>query len=136
MHTCPPVEPGEPQRVAMYATRLAYVTATCRVSILSNIGLLFVICAVLLWTHGVYVSALRRPPLVVGYDPASGAAHLLNPKALVFHPTDEMLRSYLMRFVREHCQRTETARQDYGHSAAVHGPQAHRVRDRARHSAD
>ena len=62
MHIWPPVEPGEPQRVTMYATRLAYVTATCRVSILCNIGLLIVICAVLLWTRSVYVSSLRRPP--------------------------------------------------------------------------
>lgn len=115
-HACPPIEPGEPQRVALYATRLAYLTATCRVSLLCNLGLLFVIAAVLWWTHSVYQFSLRRQPLVVGYDPASGATHLLNPEVLTFHPTDETLRSYLMRFVREHCQRTQNAGQDYGHS--------------------
>ena len=115
-HACPPLEPADTPRVAIYATRLAYLTATCRVSILCNIGQLFVMAAVLLWTHSVYQFSLRRPPLVVGYDPASGATHVLNPETLTFHPTDETLRSYLMRFVREHCQRTQNAGRDYGHS--------------------
>ena len=116
MHACPPLDSSEAQRMPMYATRLAYLTAACRISILCNVGQLLVMAAILLWTHSVYQASLRRAPLVVGYDPASGATRLLNPETLTFHPTDETLRSYLMRFVREHCERTQNAGRDYGHS--------------------
>lgn len=116
-HTCFPVESTpEPHRVAMYSTRLAYITAACRVSVLCNVGLLVTLLATLLWTYGVYRSSLRRPPLVVGYEPGTGATRVLNPEALKFRPTDETLRHFLVRFVREHCERTMDARKDYGHS--------------------
>jgi hypothetical protein len=78
--------------------------------------LVFVISALLLWTYGVYRASLSRPPLVVGYDPASGAARVLSPEALRFRPTDETLRHFLLHFVREHCERTSAVSHDYGHS--------------------
>ena len=119
-HVCPPIEPSpEPRHVSLYSTRLAYVTAACRVSMLCNMAFVFLVAVLSCWTYGVYRASLSRPPLVVGFDPASGAARVLNPETLRFRPTDETLRHFLLHFVREHCERTQNAGKDYGHSLLI-----------------
>lgn len=116
-HLCPPIEPSsEPKHVSLYSTRLAYITAACRISLLCNVAFVLVLTVLSCWTYGVYRASLSRPPLVVGFDPASGAARVLSPETLRFRPTDETLRHFLLHFVREHCERTADVSRDYGHS--------------------
>ena len=115
-HACPPMEPTASPAITLYSTRLAATASACRAWMCAFVALCVVLAAVLVWTQGVYQASLRRQPLVVGYEPGTGATRILNPDSLKFRPTDDSLRHFLLHFVREHLERTHTVDQDYGHS--------------------
>jgi hypothetical protein len=71
---------------------------------------------VLIWTYGVYRASLIRDVRFFAIDSAGGLSPV-NPDVLKFHPTDQILRSFLMRFVKQHCERIPVSvLQDYRHS--------------------
>ena len=104
------------RETTLYSTRLAYIEAACHASVLGNMALAIALCAVLVWTYGVYRASLVREVHFFAVDSAGGLSPV-NPDALKFHPTDQILRSFLMRFTKEHAERLRASViHDYGHS--------------------
>lgn len=115
-HPCPVLEPPVKRPPSLYSTRLAFIEAACRASVLANIAMAITLCAVLAWTHSVYRASLVREVHFFAVDSAGGLSPV-NPDALKFHPTDQILRSFLMRFTKEHAERVRASVvHDYGHS--------------------
>ncbi len=110
------LERPNPPQPSMFATRLAYLEAANRVSLIANIAQAATLALVLLWTYGIYRASLVRDVRFFGVT-NDGGLQPINPDALKFRPTDQILRSFLLKFVKEHQERVSlTVAAEYGHS--------------------
>ncbi len=115
-HQCLVLEPHKLQQPSMFATRMAYLEAANRVSLVANIVQAVTLALVLLWTYSVYKASLVRDVRFFGITDGGGLQPI-NPDALKFRPTDQILRSFLLKFVKEHQERVSlTVAAEYGHS--------------------
>ena len=85
-------------------------------SLIANIAQAATLALVLLWTYGIYRASLVRDVRFFGVT-NDGGLQPINPDALKFRPTDQILRSFLLKFVKEHQERVSlTVAAEYGHS--------------------
>lgn len=110
------LEPNKKVDVALFSTKLAYGKAAVRALSIATGAMTVTLIAVLCWTYEIYRGSLVRDVRFFAIDSAGGLSPV-NPDALKFHPTDQILRSFLMRFVKQHRQRIPVSvAQEYRHS--------------------
>jgi type IV secretory pathway TrbF-like protein len=115
-HPTVSLDPDRKTQATMFSARLAYSKAAVRALSIVTAAITVTLVAVLCWTYGVYRASLVRDVRFFAIDSAGGLSPV-NPDALKFHPTDQILRSFLMRFVKQHSERISVSvTQDYRHS--------------------
>ena len=115
-HPSVSLEPDKMTQATLFSARLAYSKAAVRALSIATAAISVTLVGVLCWTYGVYRASLVRDVRFFAIDSAGGLSPV-NPDALKFHPTDQILRSFLMRFVKQHSERIPVSvTQDYRHS--------------------
>ncbi len=96
---------ARPPRETLYAAKRALFERNNSVLLLALCAVSVALCAVLFWTHGVYVASLERQPIYFGIDTQTSAIMALRPEALHVKVTDEILRHHIEGFVVKHFSR-------------------------------